>query len=40
MEGESQPSTDVDLFVSIEKVMVLNTGLQVCIINLPHTSPM
>ncbi|KAF6029819.1 APBA1 [Bugula neritina] len=28
MEGESQPSTDVDLFVSIEKVMVLNTGLQ------------
>ena len=27
--GESQPSTDVDLFVSTEKVMVLNTDLQV-----------
>ena len=28
-EGESQPSTDVDLFVSTEKIMVLNTDLQV-----------
>lgn len=27
-EGESQPSTYVDLFVSTEKVMVLNTDLQ------------
>ncbi|GFN83508.1 amyloid beta a4 precursor protein-binding family a member 1-like [Plakobranchus ocellatus] len=27
-EGESQPSTDVDLFVSTEKIMVLNTDLQ------------
>ncbi|VDO99016.1 unnamed protein product [Soboliphyme baturini] len=28
-EGESQPSTDVDLFISTEKIMVLNTDLQV-----------
>ena len=28
-EGESQPSTEVDLFVSSEKIMVLNTDLQV-----------
>ena len=28
-EGENQPSTDVDLFVSTEKIMVLNTDLQV-----------
>ena len=28
-EGENQPSTDVDLFVSAEKIMVLNTDLQV-----------
>ncbi|XP_064650638.1 uncharacterized protein LOC135502055 isoform X3 [Lineus longissimus] len=27
-EGESQPSTEVDLFVSTEKIMVLNTDLQ------------
>ena len=27
--GENQPSTDVDLFVSAEKIMVLNTDLQV-----------
>lgn len=27
-EGENQPSTDVDLFVSTEKIMVLNTDLQ------------
>ncbi|ESN96234.1 hypothetical protein HELRODRAFT_189162 [Helobdella robusta] len=26
--GESQPATEVDLFVSIEKIMVLNTNLQ------------
>ena len=31
-DGESQPSTDVDLFVSTEKVMVLNTDLQVCLL--------
>lgn len=29
-EGENQPSTDVDIFVSTEKIMVLNTDLQVC----------
>lgn len=28
-DGENQPSTEVDLFVSVEKVMVLNTDLQV-----------
>ena len=28
-EGENQPGTDVDLFVSTEKIMVLNTDLQV-----------
>ena len=28
-EGENQPSTEVDLFVSSEKIMVLNTDLQV-----------
>jgi hypothetical protein len=28
-EGESQPSVEVDLFVSTEKIMVLNTDLQV-----------
>ncbi|XP_074649837.1 uncharacterized protein LOC141905025 isoform X3 [Tubulanus polymorphus] len=27
-EGDSQPSTEVDLFVSTEKIMVLNTDLQ------------
>ncbi|ELU02867.1 hypothetical protein CAPTEDRAFT_180422 [Capitella teleta] len=27
-EGETQPSTDVDLFVSVEKIMILNTDLQ------------
>lgn len=27
-EGESQPMTDVDLFISTEKIMVLNTDLQ------------
>ena len=31
-DGESQPSTDVDLFVSTEKVMVLNTDLQVSLL--------
>ena len=30
--GENQPSTDVDLFVSAEKIMVLNTDLQVKLI--------
>ena len=28
-DGESQPSTEVDLFVSTEKIMVLNTNRQV-----------
>ncbi|TKR93481.1 hypothetical protein L596_007931 [Steinernema carpocapsae] len=27
-EGEIQPSTDIDLFISTEKIMVLNTDLQ------------
>lgn len=27
-EGESQPSTEVDLFISTEKIMVLNTDLK------------
>jgi hypothetical protein len=31
-EGESQPNVEVDLFVSTEKIMVLNTDLQVCFI--------
>lgn len=35
-EGESQPSTEVDLFVSTEKIMVLNTDLQV---RLVHFTP-
>ena len=30
--GEAQPSTEVDLFVSTEKIMILNTDLQVCYI--------
>lgn len=28
-EGEAQPSTEVDLFISTEKIMVLNTDLKV-----------
>jgi hypothetical protein len=28
-DGESQPSTEVDLFISTEKIMVLNTDLKV-----------
>jgi len=28
-EGETQPSTEVDLFISTEKIMVLNTDLKV-----------
>lgn len=28
-DGESQPTTDVDLFVSTEKLLVLNTNLKV-----------
>ena len=28
-EGENQPSTEVDLFISTEKIMVLNTDLKV-----------
>jgi hypothetical protein len=27
-DGESQPSVDVDLFISAEKIMVLNTDLE------------
>lgn len=27
-EGENQPSTEVDLFISTEKIMVLNTELK------------
>ena len=30
-DGESQPSTEVDLFISTEKIMVLNTDLKVSI---------
>ena len=30
-EGESQPSTEVDLFISTEKIMVLNTDLKVSV---------
>lgn len=29
-EGATQPSTEVDLFISTEKIMVLNTDLKVC----------
>lgn len=32
-DGESQPSTEVDLFISTEKIMVLNTDLKVKILN-------
>jgi hypothetical protein len=32
-EGETQPSTEVDLFISTEKIMVLNTDLKVCVTN-------
>ena len=28
-DGESQPNTEVDLFISTEKIMVLNTDLKV-----------
>ena len=28
-EGDTQPSTEVDLFISTEKIMVLNTDLKV-----------
>ena len=28
-DGETQPTTDVDLFVSTEKLLVLNTNLKV-----------
>jgi len=30
-EGETQPSTEVDLFISTEKIMVLNTDLKVSV---------
>jgi hypothetical protein len=32
-EGETQPSTEVDLFISTEKIMVLNTDLKVRVTN-------
>jgi hypothetical protein len=32
-EGETQPSTEVDLFISTEKIMVLNTDLKVRVVN-------
>jgi hypothetical protein len=41
-DGESQPSTEVDLFISTEKIMVLNTDLKVrelilgCLLNFGH----
>jgi hypothetical protein len=41
-DGESQPSTEVDLFISTEKIMVLNTDLKVselilgCLMNYGH----
>ena len=28
-DGETQPNTEVDLFISTEKIMVLNTDLKV-----------
>jgi len=37
-DGENQPSTDVDLFVSTEKVMVLNTDLQEIMMDHPLRS--
>ena len=36
-EGENQPSTEVDLFISTEKIMVLNTDLKVSCDRLDHT---
>ena len=36
--GEAQPSTEVDLFVSTEKIMILNTDLQVCFLVLHRLS--
>lgn len=35
-DGEIQPSTEIDLFISTEKIMVLNTDLQVSIWLLPR----
>ena len=35
-DGETQPSTEVDLFISTEKIMVLNTDLKVCIARLRY----
>ena len=37
-EGESQPSTEVDLFISTEKIMVLNTDLKVINLFKPFTN--
>ncbi|KRX82563.1 Protein lin-10, partial [Trichinella sp. T6] len=31
-DGESQPATDVDLFISTEKIMVLNTDMQLTVL--------
>ena len=36
-EGEIQPSTEIDLFISTEKIMVLNTDLQVGFFNVRFT---
>ena len=33
-DGEIQPSTEIDLFISTEKIMVLNTDLQVSFLSI------
>ncbi|CAK9297533.1 unnamed protein product [Gordionus sp. m RMFG-2023] len=38
LDGESQPSTEVDLFISTEKIMVLNTNLQEIMMDHPLKS--
>jgi len=35
-DEESQPSTEVDLFVSAEKIMVLDTGHRVSLLTVVH----
>ena len=35
-DEESQPSTEVDLFVSAEKIMVLDTGHRVSLLTIIH----
>ena len=34
-DGESQPMTDVNLFISMEKIMVLNVDIQDCLMDHP-----